>query len=651
MNRIDYERMGYTREEVIGKPISNFATSDSAVKIQERQERVNKYGQLVFESARNRKDGSSFPIEVSSRKAQIDGQQVFLGISRDITERKKAEADLLRYKAVLETTHDGFWMTDMQGVLLEANHAYAQMSGYSVDELRGMHISQLEAKEQTREAVEAHTAKIIEHGFDVFESRHRTKDGHEIDVDITTSYIPHIQQFVVFTRDISLRKAAEEEIELLAYYDQLTRLPNRRLLLDRLQQVSVSNQRTGKTGALLFIDLDNFKSLNDTLGHDVGDFLLQKVAERLAICVREGDTVSRVGGDEFVILLVDLSEDEIEAASQTEVVANKILVTLNKSYQLDTRIYHNTPSVGGTLFGKQKQGIEEILKQADIAMYQAKNAGRNAFRFFDMKMQLAIKNRVELEDALRLAIDRDQFRLYYQIQVDEFRHPVGAEALIRWLHPERGMVSPVEFIPSAEDTGLILPLGQWVLETACAQLKAWQGNAGTQHMTISVNVSAKQFHEANFVEKVKSAVSRHEINPVLLKLEPTESILLENIEDTVATMHELKKIGIHFSLDDFGTGFSSLQYLNRLPLNQLKIDQSFVKDLASSSNAQVIVRTIIAMAKSLNLDIIAEGVETEEQNQILQSNGCYRFQGYLFGRPVPIDEFEAQLVKFQAEEN
>jgi diguanylate cyclase (GGDEF)-like protein len=443
--------------------------------------------------------------------------------------------------------------------------------------------------------------------------------------------------------DITERKAAEEEIKSMAFYDPLTRLPNRRLLMDRLQQALVSSARRDRNGALLFIDLDNFKVLNDTLGHNVGDLLLQQVALRLVSCVREGDTVARLGGDEFVVMLEDLSEQPIEAAEQTEAIGEKILATLNQPYLLATHEHRSTPSIGISLFSSHDQSHEELLKQADIAMYQAKKAGRNTLRFFDPKMQDAINARAALEGELRRALEGRQFHLYYQIQVDSSHRPLGAEALLRWIHPERGLVFPSQFITVAEETGLILPIGLWVLETACARLKAWQQDALTRDLVLAVNVSAQQFHKTDFVAQVQAAVQHHAINPMLLKLELTESMLLENIEDTIATMNALNKIGVQFSLDDFGTGYSSLQYLKRLPLDQIKIDQSFVRDIVFDSSDKAIVCAIIAMTQSLNLSVIAEGVETEEQRQLLLDKGCTHYQGYLFGKPVPIEQFEALL--------
>ncbi len=438
---------------------------------------------------------------------------------------------------------------------------------------------------------------------------------------------------------------AEEEIKQLAFFDPLTGLPNRRLLMDRLQHAFTSSARSDREGAVLFIDLDNFKDINDTLGHDIGDLLLQQTAQRLESCIREGDTVARMGGDEFVVMLEDLSKQHIEAATQTETVGKKILAALNQPYQLATHEYHSTASIGVALFSDHGKTAEELLKRADIAMYQAKQADRNTLRFFNPKMQDTINTRTALEGELRKALENQQFHLYYQAQVDSLRRPLGAEALIRWIHPERGLVSPAQFIPLAEETGLILPIGQWVLETACAQLKAWQQDALTSDFVLAVNVSARQFHQANFVAQVQATVQRHAINPMRLKLELTESMLVENIENTITTMNALKAIGIKLSLDDFGTGYSSLQYLKKLPLDQLKIDQSFVRDLATDSSDKAIVRTIIAMAQSLDMDIIAEGVETEEQRQLLLDKGCTHYQGYLFGKPVPIKQFEALLTQ------
>jgi diguanylate cyclase (GGDEF)-like protein len=436
-----------------------------------------------------------------------------------------------------------------------------------------------------------------------------------------------------------------DEIMSLAYYDMLTKLPNRWLLFDRLNQALATSARSGQQGALLFLDLDHFKNLNDTLGHDIGDLLLQQVAERLISCIREEDTIARIGGDEFVIVLEDLSDSAIEAAAKTNDVAEKILLTLKKPYQLNTHSYQNSTSIGATLFMGHELKPSELLKQADIAMYQSKSIGRNTLSFFSSKMQEEITARVNLENELRSAIEQQQFQLHYQVQVNSMGDPFGAEALIRWQHPKRGIISPIDFIPVAEETGLIIAIGQWVLETACAQLKRWQKNPLTRHLTLSVNVSAKQFFQTEFVAQVQSTVQRYDINPTRLKLELTESMLVDNIENTIITINNLNEMNIKISLDDFGTGYSLLQYLKKLLIYQLKIDQSFVRDIFTDIQDEVIIRTIIAMAHNLDISVIAEGVETEEQRKLLLANGCNNFQGYLFSKPVLIDEFEHLLKK------
>jgi diguanylate cyclase (GGDEF)-like protein len=445
-----------------------------------------------------------------------------------------------------------------------------------------------------------------------------------------------------FTNE-SERRKAEEKVYNLAFYDPLTKLPNRTLLMDRISHILETRIRNRHVSALLFIDLDNFKEINDNLGHHVGDLLLQQVALRLSSCVREGDTVARLGGDEFVVVLENLSEQTTVAMVQAEVLAEKLLAAHKLSYQLETYTYSGTASIGVALVNGNSPAADELLKQADIAMYQAKKAGRNTLRFFDPQMQATIADRFSLESELRKALELQQFHLYYQVQADSSHNPIGAEVLIRWLHPDRGMVSPAQFIPLAEETGLILPIGHWVLETACAQLKVWEQNALTHDLVLAVNVSARQFHQADFVSQVIAAVKRHAINPKLLKLELTEGMLIESIEETIATMGALNEVGVQLSLDDFGTGFSSLQYLKRLPLDQLKIDQSFVRDITTNKDDMAIVHTIIVMAQSLDMQVIAEGVETIEQRQLLLDRGCIHYQGYLFGKPMPIEQFEALL--------
>jgi diguanylate cyclase (GGDEF)-like protein len=491
-----------------------------------------------------------------------------------------------------------------------------------------------------------YSSRRIRTQIDVFTDVASKLSAGDFTVKAQESAIGEIGVLGIAVNDMSsMLQANSQKIEQLAYFDALTGLPNRRLLRDRMQNALSSSARNDKKGALLFLDLDNFKVLNDTMGHDTGDLLLQQVAARLKNCVREEDTVARLGGDEFVVMLQDLSTDSLEAASKVEAIGNNILSALNKPYSLGGADYKSTPSIGITLVNNHKSSIDELLKQADIAMYQAKKSGRNTLRFFDPAMQQGIESRAALEDDLRHALDRQQFKLHYQIQVDLFGNAIGAEVLLRWIHPERGLVFPNQFIPLAEETGLINAIGQWVLEEACAQLVAWKGDMLTQNLTLAINVSAKQLHQTNFVEQVKTTLRQYKFEPGRLKFELTESVLLKNVENTILVMSMLAEIGVKFSLDDFGTGYSSLQYLKRLPLFQLKIDQSFIRDISIDSSDLVIVSTIIAMANKLDLTVIAEGVETEEQLRVLLKCGCNEFQGYYFSKPLPVDEFEALIKK------
>ena len=444
-------------------------------------------------------------------------------------------------------------------------------------------------------------------------------------------------------RDITERKEAAQQIERLAFYDALTSLPNRRMLGDRLQRAMAGVARSGLQGALLFIDLDNFKDLNDTLGHDTGDQLLLQVAQRLTGCVRAVDTVARFGGDEFVVLVEGLSADAAQASAESALVASHIATTLGKPYVLGSTSHHSTPSIGIALFGQQTCSVDELLKQADLAMYQAKAAGRNTQRFFDPNLQAAVSSRAALEADLRRGLQARELLLHYQPVVDGKGRLLGAEALVRWQHPQRGLVPPGEFIPLAEQTGLILPLGLWVLEAACAQLVAWSRSPLTRQFFLSVNVSVRQFRQPDFVKQVLGILQSSGANPERLKLELTESLLLADVEDVIARMDYLRRYGVGFSLDDFGTGYSSLSYLKRLPLEQLKIDQGFVRDLQTDPNDAAIVRTILALAHSMDLAVVAEGVETTGQLEFLQRHGCQAFQGYLFGRPMPAEVLERAL--------
>jgi diguanylate cyclase (GGDEF)-like protein/PAS domain S-box-containing protein len=553
------------------------------------------------------------------------------------------DADLALTATIFES-QEGMFITDANAVIRRINKAFTEITNYAAEDAIGQKIELLRSGFHD-EAFYTKKWEIINNtGMWVGETMGMRKNRETYPQHLSITAVKDIKgivtNYVATLTDITKSKAASDEIKNLVFYDTLTHLPNRRMLMAKLKQTLATGSRSG---AVLFLDLDQFKSLNDTLGHDMGDVLLQQVASRLSNCLGDGDTVARLGGDEFVVLLEDLSEQPIEAAAQTETIAEKLLNALNLPYQLGTYEHRSTVSIGATLFSAHETGSDNIIKRADIAMYQAKTDGRNIIRFYDPKMQEIIANRVNMERELRQAIEQQQFQLYYQIQVDSSGHPLGAEALIRWIHPKRNMISPLQFIPLAEETGLILPIGQWVLETACAQLAIWQKNAHHKHLILSLNVSAKQLHQANFVTQVQEAIQHHGVDPTKLKLELTESMLVKDIESIINKMNALSKIGVRFSLDDFGTGYSSLQYLKKLPLSQLKIDQSFVREIVVDESDLTIVSTIIAMAHSLNLEVIAEGVETEGQRQLLMNNDCLQFQGYLFGRPVTIDAFEALL--------
>ena len=564
---------------------------------------------------------------------------------RDITLRQANEN--LRIAATAFETQEGMMVTDANDIILRVNSAFTKITGYKAEEVIGHKPNILSSGRQSPMFYTQMWVDIDQYGYWEGEVVNRRKNGELYPQKLTITAVKDvnavISTYVGTLNDITTDKQAEKEIADLAYYDPLTRLPNRRLLVDRLHHALVTHKRNANTGALMFLDLDHFKTLNDTLGHDMGDQLLKQVANRLIGCIRESDTVSRFGGDEFVILLEALSPRTFLATAQVESIANKILSAINKPYNIAGQAYTSSTSIGITLFTGKKVEVEELLKQADIALYQAKDDGRNALRFFDPQMQKDISARAVLEKELNRAIQLEQFELYYQVQVTSSITPIGAEALLRWNHPSRGIISPLKFIPVAEQNGSILAIGQWVLEAACAQLQRWQENSSTRSLTLAINVSVKQFHQHDFVETIKSALSRYKVRPELLKLELTETILLEDISGTIVKMQQLSKLGIQFSLDDFGTGYSSLQYLKQLPLHQLKIDKSFVDGLGKDGCDQEIVRTIISMAHNLGLSVIAEGVEDEKQLAALADEGCRHYQGYLFGKPEKITEFESHF--------
>ncbi|MCZ8253086.1 MAG: EAL domain-containing protein [Hylemonella sp.] len=529
--------------------------------------------------------------------------------------------------------------TQSEGRIVAVNDNFVRDFGWSREELEGRTAVEiglwpdLAHRTQFREAL-SRQGRTMNHET-VW--RHRSGELRRISISSSVIELDGVSYILSFCTDITTRKAAEEEIQRLAFFDPLTGLPNRRLLMDRLDQAMTACTRHQRLGALLFIDLDNFKTLNDTHGHDMGDLLLRQVAQRLAGSVREGDTVARLGGDEFVVMLEDLSRDAIEAATQAETIGRKIVSALNELYEIRALSVHSTPSLGATLFGAEIENIEEPIKRADLAMYQAKSAGRNTIRFYDPRMQSLLLARAALERDLRAALQQDQFVLHYQPQVQRGGLVAGAEALLRWQHPQRGLVSPGEFIALSEETGLILPLGERVLELACTQLARWATQPGMAHLTLSVNVSPRQFQQEQFVDQVLAVLQRTGAPPARLKLELTESLLISNVDEVITKMDAIKARGVGFALDDFGTGYSSLSYLKRLPLDQLKIDQSFVRDILVDPNDAAIARMVIVLGESLGLEVMAEGVETLAQQQALQALGCHAYQGYLYSRPLTVE--------------
>ncbi|MCW8908480.1 MAG: EAL domain-containing protein [Sedimenticola sp.] len=451
-------------------------------------------------------------------------------------------------------------------------------------------------------------------------------------------------------RDVTERKLAEARIEHQAYHDSLTGLPNRSLLLDRLDLALNRSRRHGYEGALLLIDLDRFKTINDSLGHGVGDKLLCEVAQRLREVLREEDTVSRIGGDEFVVLLSDIGSDTQATARRAQSVAEKIRQALSQPICIRDHELYITPSIGITLFPMQKADADadSVLRHGDTAMYQAKESGRDAIRFFLPAMQSEADQRLLMEKDLRLAISRDQLRLFFQPQIDDEGRVCGAEGLLRWQHPVQGLVPPDRFIPLAEETGLILPIGEWVLRTACGLIARWSGGVLEPLLGhVSVNVSPWQFRQPDFPTQVQHIVAETGADPKRLGLELTEGVVIDNLQDTASKMASFKSMGVRISIDDFGTGYSSLSYLRRLPLDILKIDREFIEEVTSDESHAAIVGTIIAMAEHLGLEVVAEGVETEGQLQFLQQNGCRRYQGYYFSGPLPIEEFERFVIDRQ----
>ncbi|TAJ81036.1 MAG: EAL domain-containing protein [Gallionellaceae bacterium] len=756
--------LGLKSDELSGLSAPDIFGEDEKRLIGSKIGEVFQKGEAAVEASLAAKDGAKTPYHFTWRRVERDGEPVLIGMGLDITERNKTHQALQRHKQVIETVRDGFWMTDEQGVLEEVNEAYARMSGYTMQELLGMRISQLEAREQPEE-VGAHIDKIMMRGHDCFETRHRRKDGSVFDIEVSATFLPECRKFFVFGHDITGRKRAElelrvaaaafethdailitdaqaniirvnrafseitgysaaevlgknprimnsgkqdrafytrmwqqllsggawageiwdrrkngeiypkwlsitavkngrqettqyvaifsditerkrieEKIRNLAFYDTLTELPNRRLLIERLRAALPASARRRDYGAVLLLDMDRFKVLNDTLGHDCGDLMLVEVANRIKSCVRGMDTVARLGGDEFVVLIEGVSRDEQDASRKVGMVAEKIREVLARPYRIKKREHYSSPSIGIAMYRDHGESVDALLRHADLAMYQAKNSGRNAVCFFDRVMQDNAERHDALEGDLRHAVGHGELRLYYQVQVDNAQHPVGAEALLRWEHPQRGLMLPDQFIPVAEESELILEIGRWALTEACTQLARWRDDARMRQMTLTVNISARQFARADFVGQVGTLIGQYRIGPKRLKLELTEGVVTGDLTGAVEKIKALRNIGVDLAMDDFATVYSSLHYLKNLSSDQLKIHRDVVRGVTSSEGGDAqLVQAIVDLARNMDLRIFAEGVETEAQFAFLKRHDCKAYQGYLFSKPVPLEELQALM--------
>jgi diguanylate cyclase (GGDEF)-like protein/PAS domain S-box-containing protein len=572
----------------------------------------------------------------------------FRNTTETVLSRRRLEAAHNRVREqsqFLDKAQDAIFVQDMESRVLYWNKGAERLFGWTPAEVMGRRVGDI--FHQTRADVTRAFDSIVQQGEWKGELSKRHKDGRTFIVESRCTLLRdedgNPKSILAINTDITDRKAADARIHRLAFYDVLTGLPNRVLLRERLEAALANGAHPRFTGALMLVDLDDFKTLNDTAGHDVGDLLLRAVAARLTSCVRKGDTVARLGGDEFMVMLEGLSMDAGGASGETRLIGEKILRACREPYSLGNYEYDGTASIGGTRFSGNGESVDDLLRQADLAMYQAKALNRNTMCCFDPAMETSAASRAALLADLKRAMQNREFELYYQPQMDSQGRMGGAEALLRWPHAQRGMVPPNEFIPLAEAAGLIVDLGYWVLETACLQIAEWAKNPQTEGLNIAVNVSLRQFADSRFVQLVEKVLRESGANPHRLKLEITESFMMDKGNDAVAKMTALKAQGVGFSMDDFGTGYSSLSQLKRLPLDQLKIDQSFVRDVLNGAKDAAIVRTIITLGRSLNLAVIAEGVETEEQRDFLERLGCFAYQGYLYSPALPTPQFEAYV--------
>lgn len=601
-----------------------------------------------------RSDGTPLIVRVDALclKTTVADSVVRIALT-DISARKQAEAIAadLRASALDFESREPMMVSDPAGKVLRINAAFTRRTGYTSQDLVGQHVSLLQSPHHDESFYQRLYGALTEHGCwqGTLWGRYKDDNSYAEWLVLTAVYASDgsIDHFVASFSEIRDNREVDADVHRMAYFDPLTMLPNRRLLYDRLGQVLASCSRSGEHGALLFLDLDNFKSLNDSQGHDVGDLLLSIVARRLEVCIRRENTVARLGGDEFVVVLESLSPDGNHAAQQAGQVADKILATLRQPYDLEGPEYACSASLGIVLFNSDQKPIKQLLKQADMALYQAKNAGRNTRFFYDESMQAQQDARSALNQALQLALPQQQLRLYYQAQLDHQHHLIGVEVLLRWAHPQQGMLEPQAFIELAEESGAIVPIGKWVLERACEQIALWSKRTETAALQIAVNVSLREFSQPDFVEQVEQTLAASAADPARLRIELKESLI--NLEPTgaAAKMRALKALGVSLAVDDFGTGVCSLATLASLPLDQLKIDRSLTAglDAGREPGNLLVAQSIIALGHTLGMDILAEGVETEMQRAFLQRHGCLAYQGYLMGRPLALEAFESAYLQ------
>ncbi len=663
-----FTMLGYAPRELIGSHVSAWdARYDAATLNKFIRQKITGGVRTQFETTHRRKDGALLEVEVSGYCVALDGRQVLFNSSRDITARKEAESHLqVKQQQLIESENQySDLMKNLQVAIVVhapdtrivfSNSRASQLLRLSEDQLRGRAAFDSawcfideDEKPMLPEQYPVNRVIASRQRIDMLVLGLQTPSSPGVTWLLVNAFPEmepngQLKRVIVNFDDITSRKVAEQKIHHLAYFDALTRLPNRRLLMERFHAACSIASRRHRYGAVLYIDIDKFKVVNDVLGHDLGDLVLATAAQRIERLLGDLDVVARVGGDEFVVLLGDVGADPADASQTTGTIVEQIRLALTEPYELRGHRHHSSASIGAALFLWGDGSPDGLMRQADIAMYKAKDMGRNAWCFFNPAMQLEVETHAALDTDLRRAVGDDQLRLFYQIQVDSDLRVTGAEALLRWIHPQRGMVSPMQFIPIAEESSLIIEIGNWVLQTACQQLTAWKGDESTCRLSLAVNVSARQFRQVDFVPNLAALLRKHEVPAALLKLELTESVVLNDVSDVTDKMYALKGLGVTLSMDDFGTGYSSLSYLKQLPLDQIKIDQSFVRDITTDPNDAVMVKTIIDLAKNFRLNVIAEGVETDSQFRFLKEHGCLLYQGYLFSRPVPIEECERLLV-------